>query len=293
MRRTSGDRFFDFINIGLLCVGTLAVLYPLYFIIIASVSNPDAVNAGKVLLFPKDVTLLGYVKIFSDARIWYGYRNTIFYTVSATLLGVMVTLMTGYSLSRKDFLGRNLIMGFLVFTMYFQGGLIPTYLIVKNLGLVNTPWVMIIFGCVGVWNIIITRTFFQSTLSPELLEAAFIDGCTNQRFFFQIVLPLSRAIIAVQILYYAVGHWNQFFRALIYLNDRKLYPLQIILREILIQSEMIEADLVDINDFGAAERYAELIKFGVIIVSSLPVLMIYPFVQRHFVRGVMIGAIKG
>ena len=287
------DRLFDIINTILLIVITFLVVYPMYFIVISSISNPDAVNEGKVVFFPVGISFAGYEKIFQDGRIWLGYRNTIFYTLAGTTLNVLFTLMAGYSLSRKDLYGKNIIMGFFVFTMYFNGGLIPTYLIVKSLGLINTPFVMIILGAVGVWNIIITRTFYQSTLSPELLEAAFLDGCTNQSFFFRIVLPLSSSIIAVLVLFYGVNHWNQYINALMYLSSRNLYPLQIILKDILIASEMTEQIDVDIHSIGTRERYAELVKYGLIIVASVPVLTVYPFLQRYFVKGIMIGALKG
>jgi len=293
LKSLSNDKIFDIFSIVIMCGVSLIVLYPLYFIIIASFSDPDAVNTGSVVFFPKGFTIAGYKRLFTDARIWIGYRNTIYYTVFGTSLNVSLTLMSGYALSRKDFIGRNIIMALFVFTMYFNGGLIPTYILVKNLGLLNTPLVMILVGAVSVWHIIITRTYFQAAIPQELLDAASIDGCSNGRFFFQIVLPLSNAIIAVLVVYFAVHHWNSFFNALIFLSERKLYPLQLILRQILIQSQMIVEDLTNIADGAIQERYAELIKYGVIIVSSVPVLILYPFVQKHFVKGVMIGSVKG
>ena len=287
------DKGFDLIINSLLVFILLVVIYPLYFVIIASISDPDAINSGSVLFLPHGITFEGYIRIFEDKRILMGYRNTLVYTFVGTLLGVMSTLLAGYSLSRKDLVGRNWIMGIIIFTMYFNGGLIPTYMLVKSLGLTNTPWIIIILGSIGVYNIIITRTYFQSTISQELLEAAFIDGCTNEMFFLKIVLPLSKAITAVIALYYAVGHWNSFFSALIYLNDQKLYPLQLILRDILIKSQILQQSITDNDTIGKQERIAESIKYGVVIISSLPVIMIYPFIQKYFVKGVMIGSVKG
>ena len=293
LRRTAGDRIFDTVNVALMVGVLLAVLYPLYFVVIASFSDPDMVNSGQVWLIPRGVTLEGYARIIRDSTIWRGYRNTIIYTVLGTAVNVAFTIPAAYALSRRDFVGRNLLMMLFAFTMFFTGGLIPTYLLVKNLGLVNTIWAMVLPNAVLVWNLVVARTFFQQNIPEELLEAAVMDGCTNSRFFVSIVLPLSRAIIAVMVLFYAVGHWNSFFQALIYLRDERLYPLQIILRDILIGAEM-QAQMVD--DAKALEvqmRLAELIKYGVIIVASVPVLLLYPFLQRYFVQGIMIGAIKG
>lgn len=287
------DAVFNLIINFLLVVIVLIVLYPLYFVIIASVSTPEAVNGGEVLFKPEGFSFDGYKKIFGDMRIWNGYKNTLIYTLFGTLLGVFATLLAGYSLSRKDLPGRKIIMGMFIFTMYFNGGLIPTYMVVKGLDLINKPLVMIILGSVGVYNIIIARTFFQTTISNELLEAAMIDGCTNGVFFFKIVLPVSKAVTAVIALYYAVQHWNAFFNALIYLHEQKFYPLQLVLREILVGSQTVMQNITDIESLGEQQRMAEQIKYGVIIVSSLPVLIMYPFVQKFFVKGVMIGSVKG
>lgn len=294
VQRTRSDLLFDIGNVSFLLIASLLVLYPLYFVVIASISNPDAVNNGRVLLRPIGTNLEGYRFIFHDRRIWTGYRNTIIYTGFGTLLDVVVTVLAGYALSRKDMVGRNIIMVFFMITMYFNGGLIPFYLVVRALGLYNTRYVMIILGATSVFRIIITRTYFASTIPDELLESAVMDGCSNQRFFGQIVLPLSKPILAVMALYFAVDHWNQFFQALIFLARAELYPLQLVLREILIQSEAISQSVdLDITEMGVAEQLAEMVKYGVIIVSSVPVLLMYPFVQRYFVKGVMIGAIKG
>lgn len=291
--RYRGDGAFDTVKAIVLTLGTAAVLYPLYFIVIASVSDPSLVSQGRVVLWPRGLNLEGYRAILRETSIWTGYRNTVVYTAMGTTLNVLLTLLAGYPLSRKDLVGRSAIMFILAFTMFFSGGLIPTYIVVKNLGMLNKLWAMVIPGAVSVYNVIVTRTFFVATVPDELLEAAVMDGCSNTRFFLSVVLPVSKAIVAVMVLFYGVGHWNAFFGALIYLTKRELYPLQLILRNILTQYEMGDEMLADSgNDYARGQR-AELIKYGVIIVSSLPVLALYPFVQRYFVRGVLIGSIKG
>ncbi len=287
------DVTFDIINYLILTVFLLAVLYPLYFVAIASFSDPNMVNAGKVWLIPQGITFEGYQRILDDPQIWIGYRNSLFYTVFGTALNVVLTLTAAYALSRKDLDGRNIVMAMLVFTMLFGGGLIPRYLVVKNLKMLDTVWAMLIPNAVGVWNIIICRTFFQSTIPDEMLDAAMMDGCSSSRFFIRIVLPLSSALIAVMILFYGVSHWNAFFDALIFLRNQKLYPLQLILREILIENEVELQMMEDAETVAAQQRIAETIKYGVIMVASIPMLILYPFLQKYFVKGVMIGAIKG
>nr|WP_235601498.1 MULTISPECIES: carbohydrate ABC transporter permease [Bacillaceae] len=292
-RRSREDKIFDVLNLLLITGVCLSVIYPLYFIVIASISDPDAIYAGEVWFWPQDVTLDGYKRIFEDSTIWNGYKNTVVYTVVGTVIQVTCTLLAGYALSRRDLSGRTLITVVFVFTMFFSGGLIPTYLLVKDLGLLNTMWAMILPKAVAVWNVIVARAFFQSTIPGELLEAAKMDGCSNTKFFTRIVLPLSKPIIAVMVLFYAVGQWNSYFDALIYLNDENLYPLQLVLRNILTQNEMSVQMMGGIDNFAAQQRVGEMIKYGVIIVAALPLLIIYPFVQKYFVKGVMIGGIKG
>lgn len=292
------DSIFDLVNNLLLIIILIVTLYPFYFVIIASLSEPDAVNSGSMLLYPipgkeKFLNFEGYKRVFQDRRIWSGYFNTILYTGFGTLIGVTVTTLAGYSLSRKDLIGRGPITALFVFTMFFSGGLIPTYMVVDTLNLTNTRLIMIILGSVSVYNIVITKTFFQNTISDDLQSAAFIDGCGNGMFFFKIVVPISKSIIAVLALYYAVGYWNTYFNALIYLNKEKLYPLQLILRDILIASQMLVSDVTDMETIGEAQRIAESIKYAVIIVSTVPVLIMYPFLQQYFVKGIMIGSVKG
>lgn len=272
---------------------SVVILYALWFVVIASISNPNLVASGEVLFWPKGVTFEGYKYILRDKRIWTGYRNTILYTIVGTLLGLFITIPAGYALSRKDVVGRSIIMKLLLFTKFFSGGLIPTYLVVKKLHLVDTPYVLMILGSFSVFNLILCRTFFINTLPQELQEAAEIDGCSIFQYFIKIVLPLSKAIIAIMALYYAVGHWNAFFNGLIYVTNNKLYPLQVILRDILISGQSVDPSIIDPESLDLMKQIARTIKYGVIIVSSLPVLIMYPFVQKYFVKGVMIGSVKG
>lgn len=289
--KVSSDKVFDATNYILLSLLSLSVIYPLYFVAVSSFSEPN-IAGGNLLFFPKDFTLEGYMRIFEDSSIWRGYKNTILYTVVGTLINVVLTLTAGYALSRRDLYGRNLFMMMIVFTMFFGGGLIPTYLLVKKLGMVNTIWAMMIPNAVSAFNIIITRTYFQTTLPGELLESAHIDGCSDLRFFVRIALPLSMPIVAVMGLFYTVSHWNAYFNALIYLKDYELQPLQIILRNILISNQVSEMFVEEIHDMAQQQRVLELMKYGVIVVASLPVLVLYPFLQKYFVKGVMIGSIK-
>ena len=292
-KNTIHDYAFDIINYAILGIVLVAVLYPLYFIFIASFSDPDLVNAGEVWLFPRSFTIEGYERLVQEDKIWTGYRNSIIYLIVGTSINLAMTLPAAYALSRKDLLGRKFFMMAITFTMFFIGGLIPRYLIIKNLGILDSIWAMVIPNAVLVWNLIVTRTFFQVTIPEELLDASRIDGCSNMQFFFRVVLPLSKAIIAVIALFYGVGHWNAFFQALIYLRSEELYPLQLVLREILIEAQIAAEMLEESESASDLITIAETIKYGVIIVASLPLLMIYPFVQRFFVQGVMIGAIKG
>lgn len=286
------DKAFDIFVVCIISLTLVALLYPLYFVVIASISNPDLVSSGQVWFVPKGINFEGYGYILHDVRILRGYINTIVYTVCGTLLALFITVPSGYALSRSDLKGKAVIMLFFVFTMYFSGGLIPKYLVVKNLGLVNTRFVLIVLGSFSVFNLIITRSFYANSLPKELQEAAEVDGCTVFQYFTAVVVPLSKSIIAVIGLYYAVYHWNAFFNGLIYINNVKLYPLQLILRDILISGQTIDTSITDPELIQRIEQIARTIKYGVIIVSSLPVLLIYPFVQKHFVKGIMIGAIK-
>ncbi len=299
--RSSGeDRLFYILDIVLLSGIFLLVLYPLIFILSASLSNAQQLVMGRVWLWPVKPSLEGYKAVFQHDAVWVGYGNTVFYTFFGTILNVVMTMMVAYPLSRRDFVGRNIIMFLFTFTMFFNGGLIPTYLLIKSLGLIDTRAVMIIPWAIGVWNVIITRTFLQANIPLELYDSARVDGASNTRMFLMIVVPLSGPIIAVITLFYAVGHWNQFFNALIYLRTKSLQPLQLVLREILIQNspvlmdEMMAGMTQEQLDLMMQREYLQqLLQYALIIVATLPVLAMYPFVQRYFVRGIMIGAIKG
>ncbi|MGG4344136.1 carbohydrate ABC transporter permease [Paenibacillus lautus] len=272
---------------------TLLVLYPLFFVLIASISAPETVMRGEVWLWPKELSFVGYERLFANSELMRGFLNTLLYTTTGTALNVLMTIAAAYPLSRADFNGRGIFTAIIVFTMFFSGGMIPNYLLVKELEMLDTIWAIIIPSAVSVWNIIIMRTFFQSSIPKEMQEAAFIDGASNMRVLWRIVLPLSGPILAVMVLFYAVGHWNSYFSALIYLSDRANYPMQLFLREILVQGQMQE--MVDISDDSLARSLmdAEAIKYAAVIVTNLPMLLLYPFLQKYFVKGVMIGAIKG
>ena len=286
------DRAFMLVNVAILLVITLIILIPLIFIVSASFSSSEAVIAGRVLLWPVDFSLQGYETIFEHKKVWDGFANSLFYTFFGTIFNVVMTIIAAYPLSRRDLVGRRVITMAFIFTMLFQGGLIPTYLVVRDLGLLNTRLAMILPTGIGIFNLLITITFFRTTIPPELIEAARIDGANDFRTFGSIILPLARPIIAVLTLFYAVNHWNTYFNALIYLHDQSLFPLQLVLREILIQNSIDASMLVDIEDLIVREGLRELLKYSLIIVASVPVLIIYPFVQRHFVKGMMIGSVK-
>ncbi|MDD4295354.1 MAG: carbohydrate ABC transporter permease [Ruminiclostridium sp.] len=289
-----GDRVFDTVCYILATFFLLIVLFPLLYILSCSISDPTYVGLGEVWLLPKGITFIGYEKVFSNPSIMRGYGNTIFYTVTATLLNLTLTLPAGYALSKKSLPGKGIFMVYLLITMYFSGGLIPQFLLVKNLNLLDTRLVLIIIGAVSVYNVIITRTFFQS-IPSELEEAATIDGCSVPRLFLTIVLPLSKALIGVLTLYYGVGHWNSYFGALIYISDENKKPLQLILREILITSQLAssEADTQSAELAYETEKLQLFLKYSVIVVSSAPLLIVYPFLQKYFDKGVMLGSLKG
>lgn len=292
-RRFSSDTMFDCFNTVFMTIVLLAVLYPLYFIVIASISDPNAIYSGQVVLLPKALTLEGYKLLIEEKALWIGYKNTIIYTIVGTIINVALTVSAAFAFSKDDLPGKNFFMYAIVFTMYFGGGLIPTYILIKNLGMSNTMWALILPGAVSAYNLIIARSFMKNNIEQEIVDAAFIDGCSYIKIFFMIILPLSKALIAVMVLFYGVGHWNSYFSALIYLRDENKYPLQLVLRKILIVNEALSNSAVYDSTADEKQRIAELVKYGAIIVSSIPVLAVYPFVQKYFVQGVMIGSIKG
>ena len=295
IRDTRQDKILYIVADFIMALALLVVGYPLIFILSASFSNGFAIQSGKVLLWPVDVTLEGYKAVFGHKLIVSGYANTILYTTLGTFLNVSATLICAYPLSRRDMQWKGFYMFVFVFTMYFGGGLIPTYLQMRNLKLINTVWVMVLPGLISTYNMIITRTFIQSNIPQEMLEAAQIDGCSDFQYFIRMVLPLSKAVIAVITLYYAVGHWNAYFNAIIYLTERERYPLQIILREILVSNQvnLSEVENMDPEELAAKAQLANQLKYSLIIVSCGPILLAYPFVQKYFVKGVMIGSVKG
>jgi putative aldouronate transport system permease protein len=290
---TGSDRVFETVNLAIMTIALLTVLYPLYFIVISSVSDPDMIYQGRVWLLPKGYTLDGYRRILSHGSIWIGFRNSFVYMGLGTAINLCLTLTAGYALSRKDLKGKGVVLSFFVVTMFLDGGLIPRYLVVRQLGLIDSVWAMVLPKAVAVWNLIISRTFFRATIPEDLAEAALMDGCSTTRFFVSIAIPLSQAIIAVMALFYGVAHWNSFFDALVYLRHEDRYPLQLILRNILIVNDLQASIVDDAEVVEMQQKLADLIKYGVIIVASAPLLILYPFLQKYFVQGIMIGAIKG
>lgn len=298
-RKSRGDILFDRINIAVWVVILAAVLYPLWLILIASVSDPDAVLAGEVLLLPKDFSLMGYEAVFQHDELLRSYANSIFYTVTGTALSTVVTLMAAYALTRS-FRGRKLVNLYFVFTMFFTGGLIPQFLMNRDLGLHNTVTIMIIINCVSVWNLMVARTYISTTIPNELYEAAVMDGANHFIYFIKVVLPLSGMIIAVLCVYYGVARWNDYFTALVYIRDRTLLPLQTVLREIIASltsstssEAFFSAYADDIKGMTEAIRKAEVAKYCSIVISTGPAVLLYIFMQKYFVKGVMIGSLKG
>lgn len=295
IRHSLGDRIVLFIIYAVVIAMVLLVLYPIIFVISSSFSDPVAIARGEVWLWPVRPTLDAYRRVFREREIITGYLNTIFYTVVGTMVNLIVTVPCGYALAKSGLPGRGFWMGFFMFTMYFSGGMIPTYLLVQKMGLYNTRAVLLILGAYSVYNSIICRTFF-SGLPKELEEAAAIDGCSPFRCFIQIVLPTSQALLGVMVLYFAIGHWNSYFNAMMYINKQEYKPLQLILRRILVEAQNAASML----DGGASEelasemyKTAQLLKYAVIVVSSVPVMILYPFLQKYFAKGVLIGSVKG
>ena len=293
--RSYSDKIFDIVNLLVMLVLLVIFVWPLWFVVIASFSNPNEVWMGNVVLWPKGFTLVSYETLLEYKRIWVGYGNTLFYTVVGTLVNLVMTVCGAYPLSRKDFIPRHFFMFLFMLTMYFGGGLIPTYLVVNGLGLVDTRWAMIIPGAVSIYNIIITRTYFMNSIPPSLQEAATLDGANSFQYLMRVVLPLSKPIMAVIGLYYAVGHWNDFYTALIYLYKEELMPLQSFLRDMLMSTKLTLNNLsgMDTATVELKTHLAQTLKYSVIIVSTVPVLCIYPFIQKYFVKGVMVGSVKG
>jgi multiple sugar transport system permease protein/putative aldouronate transport system permease protein len=290
---SAGDKVFYFFNGLFLGVMLIITLYPVIFVVSSSFSGVEAVTTGKVVLWPVDPGIEGYIAVFRNQYILSGYFNSFFYTVAGISINVSLTLLAGFALSRREIVGYTVLNFFFAFTMWFSGGMKPNYLLVKNLGILNTRWAMLLPGAISIWNLIITRSFFQNTIPNELYESASLDGCGYFRYFFSIVLPLSGAITAVISMFYAVGHWNAYFDAFLYLSDKALFPLQIILRDILIQNSIDIGMLLDPEMATTNNGLEDLLKYSLIMVACVPVWCIYPFVLKYFVKGVMVGSIKG
>ena len=287
------DKIFDAVVMFVVSFIFIIMLYPLIYIVSASFSSARAVSTGQVFLWPVEPSVEGYKAVFENKDILGGYINTIFYTVLGTFINIAITMMAAYPLARSDFKARGVLSFVFTFTMLFSGGMVPTYLVIKQLGMINTVWALVLPGAISVYNMIVARSFIQSNIPNELLQAAQIDGCSDARYFFSMVLPLSKTVIAVITLFYAVTHWNALFNAFLYLNDRSKYPLQIILKEILVSSKVDASMVLDEELMAAKQGLAELLKFSLIIVATAPILCVYPFIQKYFVKGVMIGSVKG
>ena len=290
---STGDQMFYLISGLILTAIFLLILYPCIFVVSASFSSGTAVQSGKVILWPVDISCVGYDTVFHNINIWKGFINSLFYTFAGTIINVTLTMLAAYPLSRKDLVGRDKLMLFFTFTMFFNGGIITNYILVSKLGLIDTRWSMLLPGAMSIYNMIIARTFLQNSIPNELLEAAELDGCTDIQYLFQVVLPLSKAVLAVLVLFYGVAHWNTYFNAMIYLRNRELFPLTLFLKEILISGQI---DPSTVSDPELAEKVSQLagvIKYSLIVVSMVPVMIVYPFVQKYFVKGVTIGAVKG
>lgn len=292
-RISTGDRIFDIIIYMILALVLIFTSYPLIYVVCASFSDPAAVTAGKVFLWPVHPTLLAYNTVIGYESLWVGFTNSLLYVFFGTAFALILDTMAAYPLSRKEFYGRGLFSIILAVTMYVGGGIVPTYLVISKLGMLDTRWVMVLPGAVNVWYVIMVRSYFQNSVPNELYEAAQLDGCSDISYMARILIPLSGPILAVIGLYQAVGIWNAYFNGMIYLTKKELYPLQVVLRSILMLGSI---DLTDIEDVEAVENLiglSALMKYAVIVVASVPVMVMYPFVQRFFVKGVVVGSVKG
>ncbi|MFV0400216.1 MAG: carbohydrate ABC transporter permease [Oscillospiraceae bacterium] len=292
LKPTLSDRIFDIFNFFIMLIVCICIAYPLWFVLVASFTDPDVVNQGKLLILPFDPFIGGYERILAYTPLWKSYWNTIVYTVVGTLVSLATTIPCAYSLSRTDMVGRRPMMFLFTFTMFFSGGIIPLYLVIQNINIYNTIWAMVLPSAVSVYNLIVCRSFFDSSIPAELLEASKLDGCSDFGFFFKIVLPLSSTIIAVMILFYGTAMWNQFMNALMFMQDQDRMPLQVILRNLILINQASNLSS-DASEVIMRQKLAEQLKYAVIVVSALPLLVAYPFLQKYFTKGVMIGAVKG
>ncbi len=290
-KQTKGDKIFDVFNYIFLAIVCILIVYPMYYVVLASMTDPKIVNTGKFLLYPEILYLDGYKKALEYPMLWSGYKNTIVYTLLSTVVSIVCTIPCAYSLSRKDLAGRRGLMFLFTFTMFFQGGIIPMYLILKNLNLYNTAWALVLPAGISVYNLIVCRSFFDSSIPEELLEAAKIDGCSDFGFFFKMVIPLSSTIIAVMILFYATSMWNTFFNALMFLQDDHKMPLQVVLRNLVLANQLAQGSSG--VELAERQKLIDQLKYVIITLAAIPLIAIYPFVQKYFTAGVMIGAVKG
>lgn len=293
IRLSPGEKLFYICAYMFVTLLALLVLYPLIYIVSASFSSASAVSTGKVILWPVNPSIEGYKRVFADSDIWRSYGNTIFYTVVGTTINVSLTLICAYPLARRDLPHKGIFTFLFSFTMMFSGGMIPSYLLMRDLGMLNTRWAVLMPGALAVYQMIVTRTFLQSTIPHEILEATQVDGCSDTRFFFQFAVPLSKAVIAVIAMQYAIVHWNDYFNAFLYLSKEELYPLQIVLRRILLMSQIAASDASDPDLAAAMVGMSDLLKYALIVVATAPILCVYPFIQKYFVQGVMVGSLKG
>lgn len=291
--KATGDRFFYTVTGFFITVFFLSILYPVIFVVASSFSSGTAVTAGRVILWPVEFSTEGYQIVFSNRDIMTGFKNSLIYTVAGTTVNIILTMIAAYATSRDDTPGVNKIMLFFTFTMFFSGGMIPTYMLIRNLQMIDKIWAMIFPGALGVYNMIIARTFIRTNIPKELLEASQMDGCSDIRYFISIVLPLSKAIIAVLVLFYGVSHWNSYFNPMLYLNSRNRFSLPIFLKEILVANQIDPSTVSDPELQLQIAQRMDVIKYALIVVSTIPVLLIYPYIQKYFTQGVMIGSIKG
>jgi len=293
MKKTLSDRIFDVCNVSFMVILLIIFVWPLWFVVIASVSDPKLVLAGEVLIFPKGLNINGFIKILQYTQIWTGYGNTVYYTLVGTAASLTLSIFMAYAMSEKSFAPRNILMVVFMITMYFSGGLIPTFLVMKKLNVLNTPFAIWLPGLISVYNSLIIRSYFMNSIPGELKEAATLDGCGQGNYLVKVVLPLSKPVFAVVGLYYAVGYWNNYTKGLYYIYDRELLPLQNVLRELLTSSKMVNDMAEDPEAMKQALETAQSMKYGVIIAAALPMMILYPFIQKYFVKGVMVGAVKG
>ena len=293
IRTSVQDKTFDIVNVAIMVLLLCVYIWPIWFVIIASFSDPMEVQLGKVLFLPSKLSIQSYIELINRSSIWTGYRNSLIYLVSGTFLDMVFTICAAYPLSRKDFMLRRPVMVFLLITMYFSGGLIPMYMLVKALGLINTIWCILLSGVLSVYNILIMRSYFMNSIPSALQEAAVLDGANSYQYLIKVVLPLSKPVLAVIALYNAVGRWNDYYTALVYIHNEDMYPLQLVLREILDSVTAKSTDITNNLDMTDQVKLAQSLKYSSIIVATIPIMLIYPFVQKYFVKGVMIGAVKG